>query len=163
LEKKEKEFYKKISPENAEKQLKEAEQKISEAKSTFAGLEKNIQDEVVRKTSFKVLVSNAELHLEKAKKALNEEKIGRAFGLAISALRESSKAINLVEKIKFRLKLKEKQKEKFEEALKDTKQELPLNSMKNNFKSSEEKIEEEKKVENNGIKEKIQNKIQNLD
>jgi hypothetical protein len=99
-----------ISADVASIQIKKAEDEISKSEGIVA----KISEEEYGGKAAKRLLDLAKKHLEEAKKAFNEKKYGRAFGLATTAYHEALNAERIVEKIEEMKKSPEKMKEKFE-------------------------------------------------
>jgi hypothetical protein len=118
-----------ISADQASSQIKKAEDEISKAE----GIVGTLSEEEYGGKAARKLLDLAKKHLEEAKKAFNEKKYGRAFGLSMASYHEALNAEKIVEKIEEMKKSPEKMKEKFEklypgvELPKDvTKCEIPL-------------------------------------
>jgi hypothetical protein len=99
-----------ISADVASIQIKKAEDEISKAEGIVA----KISEEEYGGKAAKRLLDLAKKHLEEAKKAFNEKKYGRAFGLATASYHEALNAERVVEKMEEIKKSPEKMKEKFE-------------------------------------------------
>jgi hypothetical protein len=118
-----------ISADQASSQIKKAEDEISKAE----GIVGTLSEEEYGGKAARKLLDLTKKHLEEAKKAFNEKKYGRAFGLAMTSYHEALNAERIVQKIEEMKKSPEKMKEKFEklypgvELPKDvTKCEIPL-------------------------------------
>jgi len=99
-----------ISADQASSQIKKAEDEISKAE----GIVGTLSEEEYGGKAARELLDLAKKHLEEAKKAFNEKKYGRAFGLATASYHEALNAERIVEKIEEMKKSPEKMKEKFE-------------------------------------------------
>jgi hypothetical protein len=99
-----------ISADQASAQIKKAEDEISKAE----GIVGNLSEEEYGGKAARKLLDLAKKHLEEAKKAFNEKKYGRAFGLAMASYHEALNAERIVQKIEEIKKSPEKMKEKFE-------------------------------------------------
>jgi hypothetical protein len=118
-----------ISADQASAQIKKAEDEIVKAEGIVA----KISEEEYGGKAARKLLELAKKHLEETKKAFDEGKYGRAFGLSMASYHEALNAERIVEKIEEIKKSPEKMKEKFEklypgvELPKDvTKCEIPL-------------------------------------
>jgi hypothetical protein len=99
-----------ISADVASAQIKKAEDEIAKTEEIVA----KISEEEYGGKAAKRLLDLAKKHLEEAKKAFNEKKYGRAFGLATASYHEALNAERIVEKMEEIKKSPEKMKEKFE-------------------------------------------------
>jgi hypothetical protein len=99
-----------ISADQASSQIKKAEDEIAKAE----GIVGTLSEEEYGGKAARKLLDLAKKHLEEAKKAFDEKKYGRAFGLSIAAYHEALNAERIVQKIGEMKKSPEKMKEKFE-------------------------------------------------
>jgi hypothetical protein len=99
-----------ISADLASAQIKKAENEIAKAE----GVVGTLSEEEYGGKAARSLLDLAKKHLEEAKKAFNEKKYGRAFGLATTSYHEALNAERIVQKMEEIKKYPEKMKEKFE-------------------------------------------------
>jgi len=99
-----------ISADQASAQIKKAEDEISKVE----GVVGTLSEEEYGGKAARRLLELAKKHLEDAKKAFDETKYGRAFGLSMAAYHEALNAEKIVQKIEELKKSPEKMKEKFE-------------------------------------------------
>jgi hypothetical protein len=100
-----------ITPEMAQNQINKAEAEIAKAEEKTKG----INPEEYKAQAIFRLLDLAKKHLEEAKKAFDEGKYGRAFGLATTSYHEALNCQRIVEKIEKIKESPEKMKEKMEE------------------------------------------------
>jgi hypothetical protein len=100
-----------VTPEIAQNQINKAEAEIAKADEKVKG----INPEEYKAQAIFRLLDLAKKHLEEAKKAFDEGKYGRAFGLATASYHEALNCQRIVEKIEKIKESPEKMKEKMEE------------------------------------------------
>jgi len=100
-----------ITPEMAQEQITKAGEEIAKAEEKTKG----INPEEYKAQAIFRLLDLAKKHLEEAKKAFDESKYGRAFGLATASYHEALNCQRIVEKIEKIKESPEKMKEKMEE------------------------------------------------
>ena len=103
IEETEEVFLKEIDVEKAKRQIEEAAKALKAA------------EELPEEEISAPLLDNAREHLESARKALEEEKYGEAFGQATAALHNANNARRKNEEVKFQFRIKEERIEKIKE------------------------------------------------
>jgi hypothetical protein len=107
-------FFEEMSPEKALARLEQAKKEIIAVEEEFAALDDETKNEITQRSSFRVLLANAQKKIASAQEAHNKEFFGEAFGMANAAFNEANNAHRIIKNISLR---QEWQDERIEEKM----------------------------------------------
>ena len=88
-----------MSEEDAARQIQKAEEKIIAVEEEFSALDEDRKADIAERSSYRVLLANAQKKLEEAKNAYEEGSYGNAFGMANAAFHNADNVLMIIKKM----------------------------------------------------------------